>query len=154
MARRLERTNETGEECDRGCHRSVNHSHRAGIYLHPRAILDFSNGRPAQGGIHCERTTLPLCHVLQTLLFFSFLFFFFCFNRGLVFHLSKYIFLLPLREQIFMTEEVSAMAGGLVFAGCLSVPFCKRHISGTPAASSSSSFLFFFNSFSLQNLQG
>lgn len=43
-----------------------------------------------------------------------------------------------------MTEEVSAMAGGLVFAGCQSVPFCRHHISGTPAASSSSS-IFFFN---------
>lgn len=34
-----------------------------------------------------------------------------------------------------MTEQVSAMAAGIVFAGCLSVPLCRRHISGEPADS-------------------
>lgn len=135
-------TNESREKCDLMCHRSVNHSNRAGIYLNPGAILDFSKGTFAWGEIHYER--LPLCHVLQTLLFFFFVLLILLLNRGLVFHLSKNIFLLLLREEIFMTEQVSTMARGLVFAGCLSVPF---YIFFSNACS-----LFF--TFSLQNLQG
>lgn len=137
--------NESGEMCDRMCHRSVNHSYRAGIYLDPWAISDFSKGRPAWGKICYERTTLLLCHVLQTLLFFLCFLLLSLLNCGLIFHLSKYIFLPLLGRKFFMTEQVSAMARGLVFAGCLSVPFCRRHISGTPAA--------FLSHFSRQNLQ-
>lgn len=73
-----------------------------------------------------ERSALLLCHVLHTRWFLlANVWYFACLNM----FLCRLVW-----REIFMTEEVSAMAAGVVFAGCLSVPLCRCHISGMPAA--------------------
>lgn len=108
-------------------HRSMNHSNGL-VFTLTHELFRISLK------LDLERSALLLCHVLQTLWFLlTTVWYFACLN----------VFLCRLVwKEIFMTEEASAMAGGTVFAGCLSVPLCRCHISGMPAARFS--FVLFF----------